>query len=75
MPVSATTICPTIVKGTLYVSPPLSFHSSHAALGRQVETAGPQDNLFVVLFGFSVHDAGVLPTPNDFTISFSCEFV
>ena len=31
-------------------------------LGRQVETAGPQDNLFVVLFGFSVHDAGALPT-------------
>ena len=46
-----------------------------AALGWQVETAGPQYNLFVVLFGISVHDAGALPTPQDFTISFSCSFV
>lgn len=41
----------------------------------QVETAGPQYNIFQLLFGVSVHDAGALPTAQDFTISFSCQFV
>ncbi|KAK9821113.1 hypothetical protein WJX81_007720 [Elliptochloris bilobata] len=41
----------------------------------KVETAGPQYNIFQVLFGISVHDAAALPTPQDFTISFTCQFV
>lgn len=40
----------------------------------QVETAGPQYNIFQTLFGASVHDANVSP-PQDYTISFTCYFV
>ena len=40
----------------------------------QVETPGPQYNLFVVLFGASVHDAGAVP-PQDYTIAYTCAFV
>ncbi len=40
----------------------------------QVETAGPQYNIFQTLFGASVHDANVNP-PQDYTISYTCYFV
>ncbi len=40
----------------------------------QVETPGPQYNLFVVLFGASVHDADSVP-PQDYTIAYTCAFV
>ena len=40
----------------------------------QVETPGPQYNLFVVLFGASVHDANSVP-PQDYTIAYTCAFV
>ncbi len=41
----------------------------------QVESAGPEYNIFQILFGVSIHDAAALPTPQDFTLSFSCQFV
>ena len=40
----------------------------------QVETPGPQYNLFVVLFGASIHDANSVP-PQDYTIAYTCAFV
>jgi len=40
----------------------------------QTETPGPQYNLFVVLFGASVHDANSVP-PQDYTIAYTCAFV
>lgn len=40
----------------------------------QVETAGPQYNIFQTLFGASVHDDNVSP-PQDYTISYTCYFV
>ena len=40
----------------------------------QIETAGPQYNIFQTLFGASVHDANVSP-PQDYTISYTCYFV
>ena len=45
------------------------------APARQVESAGPEYNIFQILFGVSIHDAAALPTPQDFTLSFSCQFV
>ena len=40
----------------------------------QVETPGPQYNLFIVLFGASIHDANSVP-PQDYTIAYTCAFV
>ena len=39
----------------------------------QVDTAGPEYNLYQTLFGVSVHDANVVP-PQDYTISYRCIF-
>ena len=45
-----------------------------APAAAQIETAGPQYNIFQTLFGASLHDANVSP-PQDYTISYTCYFV
>lgn len=79
------TSCPLPCKRTWSSSNGLELHHMFAAvdhpatdlflgLSMQVETAGPQYNIFQTLFGASVHDANVSP-PQDYTISYTCYFV